>query len=145
MSGSRGFVDTNVLVYAYDLTAGDKHERARALLTELWDSGEGCLSVQVLQEFFVNVTRKVPKPLDAGAAKAVIADLVYWQVHQPGPPDVLAAVDLHRRTGVSFWDAMVIRSAVTLGCEVLYSEDLNPGQRYDGVEVRNPLAPAAEP
>lgn len=142
MSGERCFVDTNLLVYAYDLTAGEKRERARALLSELWDSGQGCLSVQVLQEFFVNVTRKVPKPIDADAAAAVITDLSYWHVHQPGPPDVLAAIDLHRRAGVSFWDAMILRSAVALGCEIVYSEDLNPGQRYDGARVHNPLVTA---
>ena len=60
MSGNRQFVDTNVLVYAHDVTAGDKHSRARALVEELWDTREGCLSVQVLQEFFVTTTRKIP-------------------------------------------------------------------------------------
>ena len=70
MSGNRQFVDTNVLVYAHDVTAGDKHSRARALVEELWDTREGCLSVQVLQELFVTTTRKIPKPLDAAAAAA---------------------------------------------------------------------------
>src|SRR6266702_8650582 len=65
MSGNRKFVDTNVLVYAHDVTAGDKHGRARALVEELWETRQGCLSVQVLQEFFVTTTRKIPKPLDA--------------------------------------------------------------------------------
>src|ERR1019366_4238873 len=72
MSGNRSFVDTNILVYAHDETAGEKHHRARFLLAELWESGDGCLSVQVLQEFFVTVTRKVPKPLDALSAAAII-------------------------------------------------------------------------
>jgi predicted nucleic acid-binding protein len=139
MSGNRTFVDTNVLVYAHDVTAGDKHDRARALLEELWDTREGCLSVQVLQEFFVTTTRKIPKPLEAPAAGQVINDLALWQVHAPAARDVLAAIDIHQQTGASFWDAMIIRSAQELGCQTLYSEDLNPGQAYAGVRVSNPF------
>jgi predicted nucleic acid-binding protein len=75
MSGNRRFVDTNILLYAHDDSAGAKRDRARALLEQLWDSREGCLSVQVLQEFFVNATRKIPKPLSAETAKEIVADL----------------------------------------------------------------------
>jgi predicted nucleic acid-binding protein len=139
MSGNRQFVDTNILVYAHDVTAGDKYALARALVAELWDTREGCLSVQVLQEFFVTTTRKIPKPLDVPAAARIIDDLAHWHVHAPAAGDVLAAVDLHQRTGVSFWDAMILRSAKELGCQILHSEDLNPGQEYDGVLARNPL------
>ena len=140
MTGNRQFVDTNVFVYAYDVTAGDKHSRARGLVEELWDSREGCLSVQVLQEFFVTTTRKIPKPLDTAAASRIIDDLAYWHVHAPAAADVLAAADIHRRTGASFWNAMVLRSAKELGCQTLHSEDLNAGQSYEGVQVRNPFA-----
>ncbi len=139
MSGNRTFVDTNVLVYAHDVTAGDKHGRARALLEELWDTREGCLSVQVLQEFFVTTTRKIPKPLEAPAAGQIINDLALWHVHAPAARDVLAAIDIHQQSGASFWDAMIIRSAQELGCQTLYSEDLNPGQTYAGVRVSNPF------
>lgn len=143
MSGNRRFVDTNILVYAHDTSAGVKQERARALLEELWDTRDGCLSVQILQEFFVNVTRKIPKPLDAAAAKEIIADLSRWRVHVPAPDDVLGAIGLHQRTGISFWDAMMIRSAVEIGCEVVYSEDLNHGQLYDSTRVENPFLDAS--
>jgi predicted nucleic acid-binding protein len=78
MNGSRRFVDTNILVYAHDTSAGDKHERARALLEQLWETRDGCLSVQILQEFFVNVTRKIPKPLNAAVAKE---DLNHGQLY----------------------------------------------------------------
>ena len=139
MSDDRQFVDTNVLVYAHDVTAGDKHSRARALVAELWDTREGCLSVQVLQEFFVTVTRKIPRPLKAPATAQIIDDLAHWHVHAPAAGDVLAAIDIHQRTGASFWDAMILRSAKELGCQTLYSEDLNPGQAYHGVQVRNPF------
>jgi predicted nucleic acid-binding protein len=139
MNDSRSFVDTNIVVYAYDATAGDKRDRARSLLADLWESGEGCLSVQVLQEFFVTATRKVPKPLDPASAAGIIADLSRWRVHAPGPDDVLTAIDAHRGQDISFWDAMIVCSAATLGCRILYSEDLNPGQQYEGVQVRNPF------
>ena len=102
MSGNRQFVDTNILVYAHDVTAGDKHSRARALVEELWDTRQGCLSVQVLQEFFVTTTRKIPKPLDAPAAAQIIDDLAHWHVHAPAVSDVVAAIEIHQRTGASF-------------------------------------------
>lgn len=139
MSVDRAFVDTNVLIYAHDSTAGDKHERARRILEDLWESRTGFLSVQVLQEFFVNVTRKIPKPLSTSEAKEVIADLSRWRVHVPAPDDVLGAIGVHVQTSISFWDAMVIRSAAEMGCDVLYSEDLNDGQSYAGVLVKNPF------
>jgi predicted nucleic acid-binding protein len=139
MSDNRQFVDTSVLVYAYDVTAGLKHDQARELLEELWNSRRGCVSVQVLQEFFVTTTRKIPRPLDAPAAANIIEDIAHWHVHAPAAADVLAAIDIHRRTGVSFWDAMILRSAKELSCGTLHSEDLGHGQEYDGVEVRNPF------
>jgi predicted nucleic acid-binding protein len=139
MSGNRQFIDTNVLVYAHDVTAGDKHTRARALVEELWETRQGCLSIQVLQEFFVTTTRKIPKPLEATAAARIIDDLAHWHVHAPAAPDVLAAIDIHQRTGASFWDAMILRSAKELDCQTLHSEDLNSGQEYDGIQVSNPF------
>jgi predicted nucleic acid-binding protein len=139
MSGNRQFVDTNILVYAHDVTAGDKHSRARDLVEELWQTRQGCLSVQVLQEFFVTTTRKIPKPLHAEAAARIIDDLAHWHLHAPAAADVLAATDIHQRTGASFWDAMILRSAKELGCDILHSEDLSPGQDYAGVQVRNPF------
>ena len=105
----------------------------------LWRSGEGCLSIQVLQEFYVNVTQKVPKPLPSAAATQIIADLAAWEVHCPGMEDVLDAIHLGERYQVSFWDAMILTSALQLDCQVLWSEDLNPGQVYDQVEVRSPF------
>jgi predicted nucleic acid-binding protein len=94
----------------------------------------------VLQEFFVAVTRKVPKPLDAPSAAQVIRDLSRWRVHSPNAEDVLAAVDLHSQAGISLRDAMMVRSAFALGCAVLYSEDLNAGQTYAGARAQNPFA-----
>ena len=130
-------MDSNLFVYAHDESAGRKREVVRDLITGLWGSRSGCLSVQVLQELFVNLTRKVPKPLPAREAAALIEDLSAWRVHSPGPGDVLAAIEFHERMGVSFGDAMILTSARSLGCRILYSEDLNAGQSYHGVVVVN--------
>jgi predicted nucleic acid-binding protein len=136
----KGFVDTNVLVYAHDSTAGEKHRRAVSLVTELWENGSGCLSLPVLQDFYMTVTQKVPTPMEAGRAVQIMRDLAIWTVHEPGIDDVIAAVEMQLRYGISFRDAMILRSAVRLGCETVWSEDLNPGQVYDGVRVQNPFA-----
>lgn len=135
----RCFVDTNLFVYAYDASAGRKREVARDIISGLWDAREGCASVQVLQELFVNVTRKVPEPLSARDAATLIEDLCAWKIHSPVPRDVISAIELHERMDVSFWDAMILTSARSLGCGILYSEDLSAGQSYDGVRVENPF------
>lgn len=134
------FVDTNILVYAHDASGGVKADRARQVLEALWESTSGCVSVQVLQEFFVTVTRKVPHPLAAGRASAIIEDLAGWRVHSPKPEDVLAAIEIHTRRRISFWDALIVRSAIQLGCRQILSEDLNPGPVLPGLSIRNPLA-----
>lgn len=135
----RTFVDTNILVYAHDRSAGAKHDRARDLIQALWDDGTGCLSMQVLQEFYVNITRKVPKPLSPHSAAEIIADLAAWEVHTPIPKSLLDAIRLQQRYDLSFWDAMILTSARQLGCAIVWSEDLNDGQKYDDVVVVNPL------
>lgn len=138
MSGE--LVDTNVLVYAHDRTAGRKREAAQALLARLWHESTGCLSIQVLQEFAVNVTRKIPNPLSLAQAREVIDLLSEWQIHSPGPTDVVAALRRQEEDRISFWDAMIVQSAHRLGCRILWSEDLNSGQSIAGVEIRNPFA-----
>jgi predicted nucleic acid-binding protein len=136
---SREFLDTNVLVYAHDTSAGDKHVVARELLTKLWSGGHGCLSIQVLQEFYTTITRKVRQPLDRETAQQRVVNLSRWLVHSPTSTDVVAAIQLHHSLAVSFWDAMIIVSARRLGCTVLWSEDMNDGQTIEGVGVRNPF------
>lgn len=141
MSADRGeFVDANVLVYALDSSAGEKHATAGALIERLWDEGVGCVSVQVLQEFFVTVTRKIPKPLSADDALDRVRDLKAWTVFSPKADDVIAAVNLHKRHSINFWDAMIVQAASEMRCDVLWTEDLNDGQVLEGVTVRNPFA-----
>jgi predicted nucleic acid-binding protein len=135
----RQFVDTNILVYAYDTTQGQKHTQAKALLLSVWESGLGCASIQVLQEFYVSVTRKSEIPLSPEEATQVIQDFSDWTIHRPGVKDIISAIDLHHRYQISFWDAMIIQSARQSGCGVLWSEDLSEGEEYAGVKVVNPF------
>jgi predicted nucleic acid-binding protein len=121
------FVDTNVLIYAHDRSAGTKHLQARQLLQELWDTHQGCLSIQVMQEFYVNVTRKVARPLAPAMAARILTDLAVWHIHRPDVEDILNAIEVQERYQLSFWDSMVVVSAQQLGCQVLWSEDLNAG------------------
>ena len=137
MSASLAFVDTNILLYAYDHSEPAKQAKAEALLNELWERRTGCLSIQVLQEFYVNATRKLL--LEPPAARQIIEDYALWLVHAPTTADVVNAIDLQDAHQLSFWDAMIVQSALTLGCEVLWSEDLNPGQRFGALELRTPF------
>ena len=136
------FVDANILVYAFDASAGEKKATAERLLARLWEDGAGCLSVQVLQEFFVTVTAKVARPLKVDEAADRIRELSAWSVFAPTAEDVVAAIALHQHAKLSFWDAMVVHAAAESGCDVLWTEDLNDGQVLRGVEVRNPFATA---
>jgi predicted nucleic acid-binding protein len=133
------FVDTNILMYAHDTAAGDKHTRAKSLVEQLWDSRSGVLSTQVLQELAVNLRRKAKKPLDSKATREVVSDYLAWKIVVNGAGSVLDALEIEARFHVSFWDALVIQAAQAGGADVLYTEDLSDGQRYGAVEVKNPF------
>lgn len=134
---SAEFVDTNVLVYAHDGGAGAKHDRAVKLLARLFEEGSGALSIQVLSEFYAAATRKMA--MKSAEAEQVLRDLGGWTMHCPGHADLLRASRLHRRYMVAWWDALILTSAIELGCSVLWSEDLTDGRRYGTVTVRNPF------
>ena len=134
------FVDTNVLVYAEDRDAGRKHEVARALVVELWHDRSGVVSVQVLQELYVTLTRKVRRPVSSGKALDIVREYMTWQTIDNTGPLLLDAVALQQKANISFWDALIVQAAVATGCDRLYSEDLNAGQRFGGLEVVNPFA-----
>lgn len=135
----RYFVDTNILMYAHDKTTGAKHERARALVEELWREASGVVSTQVLQELSVNLRRKAGQPVDLRMARQIVADYLAWHVVTNTGESILEALELEERYGISFWDALVVQAAEASGATVLYSEDLSDGQTYHGVRVVNPL------
>lgn len=135
----RQFVDTNIFVYAYDKGNGIKQKLARRLITDLWENYQGCISIQVLQELYVTITKKVAIPLSPGTASQIITDLSVWNHHVPDAGDVLEAINIQQRYGISFWDAMIVNSAWKTGCSVIWTEDLNSGQVYGNVKVYNPF------
>ena len=137
------FVDANILMYAHDTAAGAKHDRARALVEELWHERSGVVSTQVLQELCANLQRKSARPLDSKATREIARDYLTWHVVVNDGNSILAALELQERYQLSFWDALVIHAAQTAGVATLYSEDLSDGHRYGGVQVRNPLVGAA--
>jgi len=135
------FVDTNILLYAHDASAGPKHERAKRLLEELWRDRTGVVSTQVLQELAVNLRKKAGRPLDAKATREIVTDYLAWQVVVNGGDSILEALDLEARYRISFWDALIVQAAHAAGAAVLYSEDLSADQLYAGLRVVNPLEP----
>jgi predicted nucleic acid-binding protein len=141
MSDDRSFVDSNVMVYAYDNEAGEKHATANRIVTDLWQRRSGALSTQVLQEFYVTVTRKLPKPLARRVAREVVRQYRAWSPHRPDVEDLIAGSELEERHRLSFWDALVVVSAQRCGAMQLISEDLNDGQRFGPVTVVNPFRP----
>jgi predicted nucleic acid-binding protein len=140
MSGDRVFVDTNIIVYAYDRDAGRKHEIARDLMIGLWSAAGGVLSTQILQEFYVTVTRKIVSPLTREAAREIIKDYLTWEVVSNDGDAVLEAIDIETGESISFWDALVVAAAKRGGAEVLLSEDLSEGRKFGAIVVRNPFA-----
>jgi predicted nucleic acid-binding protein len=142
---ARYFVDTNILMYAHDASAGPKHARAKALVEELWRDRNGVVSTQVLQELAVNLRRKAVRPLDAKTTREIIADYLAWQVVVNTGESILEALEFEAQYRVSFWDALVIAAAQHSGVAVLYSEDLNEGQRYGSIRVVNPLRDQSHP
>jgi predicted nucleic acid-binding protein len=135
----RTFVDTNVLIYAHDIDAGRKHDVAKAVLRELWGDRTGILSTQVLQEFYVNATRKIPTPLPKPAARGVVSAYAAWCVDGITTTDVNAAFHIED-ANINFWDALIVAVATRSGARRILSEDLNPGQVIAGVTIQNPFA-----
>lgn len=133
------FVDTNILVYAHDSTQGVRHERAQALVEKLWESGDGIISTQVLQELCINLRRKTARPLSKEETRKLLEDYSTWDVVVNTAESVLQALDFEAHYQISFWDALIVQAATCCEATVLYSEDLADGQNYGAVRVVNPL------
>jgi predicted nucleic acid-binding protein len=134
------FVDTNVLVYAHDVDAGGRHEVAVRLVAELWETRRAVISTQVLQEFYVNATRKIPSPLPRGTARRIVKTYAVWQTELVGPPEILLASELEEQHRLSFWDALIVAAALKGGASTILTEDMSPGRSISGVRIENPFA-----
>lgn len=137
----KSFIDTNVLLYAYDSDAGNKHLAAKALLEELWTARSGVLSTQVLQEFYVNVTRKIAKPLARAVARTIVDTYAVWCVDIT-LADIDAAFRIEDQASINFWDALICATALKSGAERIVSEGLNAEQKIAGVRIENPFVRA---
>ena len=137
---AKTFVDTNVLVYAYDDRDGYKQETAKRILHSLRQERSGALSMQVLQEFYNTVTRKLPIRLPKDKARLIVDRFSYWCVATT-PEQIKRAFQIEDEARISFWDAMIFAAAIKSGATRIYSEDLNPGQTIAGIQIVNPFAP----
>ena len=133
------FVDTNVLVYAADLSAGKKCARSQELTEELWALRKGVLSTQVLQELYFALRRKLEKPMPAWEAEEILRDYSEWEVVVNNRHSLFRAIELETRYQISFWDGLMLQAAERAGAGVVYSEDLSHGQTYAGIRVVNPF------
>lgn len=137
-NSAKTFIDTNILIYAHDVDQKDKHAIARRIIVELMTERKGVLSPQVLQEFYVNVTRKIAKPLTKRVARAIVSDFTVWCVDTTAA-DIATAFRIEEEARISFWDSLICASALKAGADRILSEDLNSGQSIAGVRIENPF------
>jgi len=133
------FIDTNILVYAHDGSSRDKHAVAREIMDYLWESRKGVISVQVLQEFFVCVTKKIVKPLLIKNARIILEYLSTWDVVVNDKYITLKAIDLQEKHRFSFWDSLIIQAAIQGQAGILLSEDLPDSQVVKDLKILNPF------
>jgi len=135
------FLDTNILIYAHDKDSGEKHSIALAIVKDLWAKRTGVLSNQVLQEFYVGVTRKIQKPITKSEAREILRAYICWSIKEIAPISIVRATEIEEKHRISFWDALVIVAAYEAKCEKILTEDLNSGQIIEGVLTENPFKP----
>jgi predicted nucleic acid-binding protein len=134
------FIDTNILLYAYDRDAGTKHEIARELIRRCWEDASGVISIQVLSEFFVRATRESNSFVSPDEAEAIIQNLSHsWTIVIPDVPVVLEAIRGRKAHQLSYWDAMIWATAKQAKIDTIFTEDLQHGQMIEGVTFVNPF------
>lgn len=133
------FVDTNVLVYARDLTEPERHVRALEWMANLWQTRSGRLSYQVLQEYYVTVTQKLDPPRALSDARADVASLISWRPTPVDLPLIDRAWAIQDRYGFSWWDSLILGAASHAGCSHVLTEDLQDGQMVEAMTIINPF------
>jgi predicted nucleic acid-binding protein len=133
------FVDTNILVYAHDADAGEKHAIAAKTMADLWESRQGIISTQVLQELYVTLTRKVAAPLKGNIARRLTRNHLTWELVANNGPIILHATEIEDNYRLSFWDSLIVAAAYSKNATVILTEDLNDGQPIEGIMIRNPF------
>lgn len=133
------FLDTNILIYAYDWQAEKKHEVAKEIVRSWWEHRGALISTQVLQEFYVNVTSKIPQPLSKSKARGLIEQYQVWPIITNTIGNIIRASEIQERYQLSFWDSLIISSAEKGGAKFIYSEDLSHNQYIAGILIHNPF------
>ncbi len=131
------FIDSNILVYAHDPADKTKHKKANELIERLEETGAGALSTQVLSEFYSVCNRKLK--FRSEELSDIIADFSYWKLHRPTHADILNSIILQQDAKISWWDALILNSAIQLGANVLWSEDFQSNRRFGSLQVKNPF------
>jgi len=139
MSGDKIFVDTNILVYSHDVDAEQKHQIAQNILLELWKNRNGALSVQVLQELYVTMTRKVLHPIPPNSVRNIIRDYFSWHIEINDLNSILIASRIGEDYKISFWDALIVAAALKAKADKILTEDLQAGQIIEGIPIENPF------
>ena len=139
MGGDKIFVDTNILVYSHDVDAEQKHQIAQNILLELWKNRNGALSVQVLQEFYVTMTRKVLHPIPPNSVRNIIRDYFVWHIEINDLNSILIASRIGEDYKISFWDALIVAAALKAKADKILTEDLQAGQIIEGIPIENPF------
>jgi predicted nucleic acid-binding protein len=138
-TSGRFFVDTNILVYAYDSSAGKKWKAASDILSLLWANRTGIISTQVLQEFFVALTQKVNHPVVPKVGKEIISDYLRWPVVVNNTKSILRAIDLKEKYHFPFWDSLILQAAMYAESDYLLTEDFQDGQSIESITIVNPF------
>ena len=133
------FVDTNILIYAHDIDSGLKHDTAVKVITDLWERANGILSNQVLQEFYIVVTKKMPNPTSLPEARAIIKNYLKWQIEENNSNSILRASEVQEKHNISFWDALIVTAAEQAGAAKILTEDMNSGQTIESILIENPF------
>jgi predicted nucleic acid-binding protein len=133
------FLDTNILIYAYDSEAGKKHQTAKDIVYGYWESGGALISTQVIQEFYVNVTHKIPSPLPKPIARSIIEQYRVWPVVGIGMDTILRSTEIQERYEFSFWDSLIVSAAEKGKAKYILTEDLPHDQLVAGIKIHNPF------
>jgi predicted nucleic acid-binding protein len=135
----KAFVDTNILVYAHDLDAAGKRKTAQKILSDLWENETGTISIQVLHEFYVTVTRKIQKPVSIAIARGIIENYLTWPLIINDEKTLMHATEIEERYRLSFWDSLILAAACRAKAEILLTEDLSHDQEIEGIRIVNPF------
>ena len=134
------FFDTNILVYAFDKSDKLKHNISSNLIKTAFENRNGCISTQVLQEFFVVTTQKIEKTLTINDARDIIKDFSVWTVIDTNLPVILQSIEVMKGHKLSFWDSLIICAAKVAGCSTIYTEDLSHKQVIENIKIINPYS-----